>query len=170
MEFGTDPDRLHRLVAAVRTEVQRAKLIVKLSPNVTDVTATAAAAIEGGAEALSLINTLSGMAINVDTWKPMLANRTGGLSGPAIKPVALCMVNRVYSQVAQRANIPIIGMGGIANWRDAVEFFLAGASAVAVGTALFVDPRTPIYICEGLTEYLKQRQLASVRDLIGQLK
>ncbi len=169
LEFGTDPARLGRLVSAVRQDVRRARLIVKLSPNVTDITVTAAAAIEAGADALSLINTLCGMAINVDTFKPMLGNRTGGLSGPAIKPVALYMVHRVYSQVARQAGIPIIGMGGISNWRDAVEFLLAGATAVAVGTALFIDPRTPIHICDGLSEYLKRRKLSSVRELIGQL-
>lgn len=170
LEFGTDPDRLKRLVGAVRRDVGRAKLIVKLSPNVTDVAEMAAAAIEAGADALSVINTLSGMAINVDTWKPMLANRTGGLSGPAIKPVALYMVHRVYTQVARKAGVPIIGMGGISNWRDAVEFFLAGATTVAVGTALFVDHRTPIHICEGLTDYLKRQGLSSVRELIGKVK
>ena len=169
LEFGTDPTRLATLVSAVRSEVQRATLIVKLSPNVTDITVTARAAIEAGAEALSVINTICGMAINVDTFKPMLANRTGGLSGPAIKPIALFMVHRVYSQVARDAGIPIIGMGGISNWRDAVEFFLAGATALAVGTALFVDPRAPIHICEGLTEYLRRKEISSVRELIGRL-
>ena len=107
------------------------------------------------------------MAINTDTWKPMLANRTGGLSGPAIKPVALCMVHEVYAKVACEARIPIIGMGGISNWRDAVEFLLAGATAVAVGTALFVDPRTPIHICDGLRDYLLGRRLTAVHELIG---
>jgi len=170
LEFGTAPDRLAELVSAVRREVRRAKLIVKLSPNVTDITETARAAVDAGADALSVINTLYGMAINTDTWKPMLANRTGGLSGPAIKPVALYMVHRVYSKVARDAGIPIIGMGGIADWRDAVEFFLAGATAVAVGTALFVDPRAPILICEGLSDYLRRRGLHSVRELTGQLQ
>ncbi len=170
LEFGTDPVRLRALVSAVRGCVSRAKLIVKLSPNVTDVTATARAAIEGGADVLSAINTVVGMAINVDTWKPMLANRTGGLSGPAIKPIALNMVHRVYRDVAKDANVPIIGMGGISSWRDAVEFFLAGATAVAVGTALFVEPTTPIRICEGLREYLSKRGMSSVRDLVGKLQ
>ncbi|MEK6800182.1 MAG: dihydroorotate dehydrogenase [Planctomycetota bacterium] len=170
LEFGTDPVRLAKLVSAVRAEVRRAKLIVKLSPNVTDITATAAAAIESGAEVLSIINTLCGMAINVNTWKPMLANRTGGLSGPAIRPVAVFMVHRVHSKVAKAANVPIIGMGGISDWRDAVEFFLAGATAVAVGTALFVDPRTPVHICDGLASYLRTRGLSSVREVIGQLQ
>ncbi len=170
LEFGTDPDRLRRLVDAVRPDVKRAKLIVKLSPNVTNVTELAAAAIDAGADILSAINTLRGMAINVDTWKPILANRTGGLSGPAIKPVALTMVNQVYNQVARDAGVPIIGMGGVSTWRDAVEFFLAGATAIAVGTALFVDPRTPLFICDGLTDYLRNRNLTSIRDLIGRLE
>ncbi len=170
LDFGTDRNRLERLVAAVRPLVKRAKLIVKLSPNVTDITETARGAIDGGAEVLSVINTLQGMAINVDTWKPMLANRTGGLSGPAIKPVALHMVNRVYTQVARDAGVPIIGMGGISDWRDAVEFFLAGATAVAVGTALFVDPATPLHVCDGLAAYLERHGLTSIRELIGRLK
>lgn len=170
LEFGTDPGRLRELVQSVREVVTRARLIVKLSPNVTDITATAAAAIDAGADALSVINTLRGMAINVDTARPMLANRTGGLSGPAIKPVALCMVHHVYAEVARDADVPIIGMGGILNWRDAVEFMLAGATAVAIGTALFVDPRTPIRVCDGLGEYLTRRGLTSAQDLIGRLQ
>jgi dihydroorotate dehydrogenase (NAD+) catalytic subunit len=170
LEFGTDADRLHRLVSAVRPEVRRARLIVKLSPNVTDITETAAAAVDAGVDCLSLINTLQAMAINVDTWEPMLANRTGGLSGPAIKPVALRMVHEVYTRVAREANVPLIGMGGICEWRDAVEFFLAGATAVAVGTALFIDPRIPGQICDGLADYVRQRGLSSARELIGQLK
>jgi len=169
LEFGTDPDRLCRLVAAVRPLVRRARLIVKLSPNVTDIAETARGAVDGGADVLSVINTLRGMAINVDTWKPMLANRAGGLSGPAIKPVALFMVDRVYTQVARDANVPVIAMGGISDWRDAVEFFLTGATAIAVGTTLFVDPHAPARICSGLADYLKQRGLGSVRDLIGRL-
>jgi dihydroorotate dehydrogenase (NAD+) catalytic subunit len=170
LEFGRDPRRLETLVAAVRTEVKRARLIVKLSPNVTDVAETAQGAVAGGADALSVINTLVGMAINVDTWEPMLANRTGGLSGPAIKPVALRMVHQVYTEVAREKGVPLIAMGGITNWRDAVEFLLAGATALAVGTALFVDPRTPLHICEGLCSYLARRGLKSVGELTGQLR
>lgn len=170
MEFGNDPARLAQLVSAVRKDVRRAKLIVKLSPNTSDIAQTARAAVESGAEALSVINTLYGMAVNVNTWKPMLANRTGGLSGPAIKPVALYMVNRVYTQVAKKAGVPIIGMGGIMDWRDAVEFFLVGATAVAVGTALFIDPTSPLRLRDGLVAYLRQRQLTSIRELIGQVR
>jgi dihydroorotate dehydrogenase (NAD+) catalytic subunit len=170
LEFGATPDRLHMLVSAVRKQVRRARLFVKLSPNTADITINARAAIAAGADGLSVINTLYGMAINVNTWKPILANRTGGLSGPAIKPVALYMVHKVYSQVAREAGVPIIGMGGIGDWRDAVEFFLAGASAVAIGTALFVDPRAPIHVCEGLTGYLARRGLHSIRQLVGQVQ
>lgn len=170
MEFGTDRKRLYQLVSAVRERVQRAKLIVKLSPNVTDICETARGAIDGGADALSIINTLTGMAINVETWKPMLANRTGGLSGPAIKPVALAMVDKVYRNVARDVNVPIIGMGGITNWRDAVEFFLAGATAVAVGTALFIDPTIPLRICDDLVAYLQRKKLPSIRALTGKLE
>ncbi len=170
LEFGTDPARLYKLVADVRGAVGRAKLIVKLSPNVTDIVALARAAIDAGADALSLINTLRGMAINVDTRRPMLANVSGGLSGPAVKPVAVFLVHRVYTEVAKNAGVPIIGMGGIADWRDAVEFFLAGASAVAVGTALFVDPRVPVAICKGLVEYLRGKGLTGVGDLVGKMQ
>jgi dihydroorotate dehydrogenase (NAD+) catalytic subunit len=170
LEFGTDGVRLHRFVQAIRPLVKRAKLIVKLSPNVTDITETARAAIDGGAEILSVINTLYGMAINAETRKPILANRTGGLSGPAIKPVALYMVHKVYTEAARKAGVPIIGMGGISNWRDAVEFFLAGATAVAVGTALFVDPAAPIHICDGLAEYLRRHKLSSIRELVGAMQ
>lgn len=167
LEFGTDPARLEKFVRAVRPTVQRAKLIVKLSPNVTDIAACAAAAISGGAEVLSVINTLTGMAINVETKRPMLANRTGGLSGPAIKPVALFMVHRVFSKVAKDAGVPIIGMGGIMDWRDAAEFLLAGASAVAVGTALFIHPDTPARICEGLSDYLRRHGHVRLGDIVG---
>ena len=167
LEFGTDPDRLCDLVATVRREVRNSLLIVKLSPNVTSITATAAAAVEGGADALSLINTLGGMAVNADTGRPILANTSGGLSGPAVKPVALWMVYRVYRDVARDAGVPIIGMGGICNWRDAAEFLLAGASAVAIGTSLFVDPTTPMAIRDGLASYLVDRGYTGTGDLIG---
>jgi dihydroorotate dehydrogenase (NAD+) catalytic subunit len=167
--FGTNPDRLAELVRAVRETVSNGLLIVKLSPNVTDITAPAAAAIEAGADCLSLVNTFVGLAIDIDRWQPRLANGTGGLSGPAIKPLALNLVHRVYESVARDAGVPIIGMGGISTWHDAVEFHLAGATALAVGTALFVDPTSPIRIIDGLRDYLTQRGLASVTELIGQL-
>ena len=170
LEFGTDPQRLGGLVSAVRGEVSRSLLIVKLSPNVTDITATAKAAIEGGADVLSLINTLRGMAINADTQRPILANTCGGLSGPAIKPVALHVVHQVYSTFARQAGVPIIGMGGVRTWRDAVEFLLAGATAVAIGTSLFVDPTTPLTIRDGLVRYLADRGLSGPGELIGKVR
>lgn len=167
LQFGTDARRLRELVKAVRPVVRRGVLIVKLSPNVTDITATARAAIEAGADALSMVNTFAGMAIDIDTWQPELANRSGGLSGPAIKPMAVHLVHRVWQEVARDAGIPIIGMGGITTWQDAVEFILAGAGAVAVGTALFPDPTTPIGLIEGLSRYLSAGGFSSVSDLVG---
>lgn len=168
--FGTDAGLLRTVVEAVRGVVKRGKLIVKLSPNVTDIAPLARAAIDGGAHALSLINTYVGLGIDADHREPLLANVTGGLSGPAIKPLALFNVHRVYREAARAANVPILGMGGIQTTRDAVEFFLAGASAVAVGTALFVDPTIPLKIAAGLSEYLDRHNLNSVSELVGQLK
>ena len=168
--FGTDPVLLRRVTEAVRRALRRARLIVKLSPNVTDIAQMARAAVDGGAQILSLINTYVGLSIDARTWKPMLANVTGGLSGPAIKPLALFNVHRVYRAVARDAGIPIIGMGGIHNTADAVEFFLAGASAVAVGTALFVDPTIPMKIADGLATYVQERGLANASELTGRLE
>lgn len=165
MAFGVNPDS----AALVTQEVKRraeVPVIVKLSPNVTDV-AEIARAVEGaGADAVSLINTLLGMAIDTRTWKPVLGNVTGGLSGPAVKPVALRMV----WQVAQAVNIPVIGMGGICSALDVVEFFLAGASAVQVGTANFSNPRIMNEIADDLCTYLTDRGLTHVNQLVGQLK
>lgn len=169
LEFGTDPGRLEQLTAAVRAAVRRAKLIVKLTPNASDVASLARAAIDGGADILSLINTLRGMAIHAETRKPLLANVTGGLSGPAIKPVALAMVHQVYTRVARDLNVPLVAMGGVRTWQDAVEFHIAGATGVAIGTALFADPRTPVQVCEGLSEYLQRTGIGSIRNLIGSL-
>jgi dihydroorotate dehydrogenase (NAD+) catalytic subunit len=168
--FGTDAVLLKDVVGEVRKVVKRSKLIVKLSPNVTDIAEMARAAIDGGADALSLINTYVGMAIDVHTWKPMIANGTGGYSGPAIKPLAIYNVHRVYREVARSAGIPIIGMGGIHNAHDAIEFFLAGATAIAVGTALFIDPTIPVQIADALPAYLEQRGLSRVSELVGQVR
>jgi len=167
--FGTDPAALGELVRAVRAVVRRATLIVKLSPNVTDVAATARAAVQAGAEVLSLVNTFVGMAVDIEKRRPILANVTGGLSGPAIRPLALHLVHRVYREVAGPADIPIIGMGGVCDWRDAVAFILAGATAVGVGTALFVDPAAPLHIADGLKDYLRRHRIGSVRELVGRL-
>ncbi len=170
LTFGTHPGRLRELTAAVKGVLPAKKLIVKLSPNVEDITATAKAAIDGGAEALSLVNTFTAMAIDIHKRRPRLANGTGGLSGPAIKPIALHLVSRVYRGVARDAGVPIIGMGGIQYWTDAVEFVLAGASAVAIGTALFVDPATPNKIVAGLTEYMEKAGVHRLSDLVGALE
>jgi dihydroorotate dehydrogenase (NAD+) catalytic subunit len=165
MAFGTDPGETRRVVCAVR-EATSLPLIVKLSPNVTDITEFARIAEGEGADALSLINTLLGMAIDISTRQPKLANVVGGLSGPAIHPVALRMVY----QVAKIVKVPLIGMGGIMTADDAVAFFLAGASAVAVGTANFVDPMSPIHILQGIGEYMSVHDMETMSDLIGTLE
>lgn len=165
MAFGVIPET----AAAVTAEVKkRTKLpvIVKLSPNVTDITVIAKAVEAAGADALSLINTLVGMAIDTNTWKPVLGNVVGGLSGPAVKPVALRMV----WQTAQAVSIPVVGMGGISCARDAVEFLLAGAQAVAIGTANFVNPCSMTEIAAELAAYLESRGLDRVGQLVGQMK
>lgn len=170
LTFGTHPGRLRELTAEVKKAMPAKPLIVKLSPNVEDITQTARAAVEGGADTLSLVNTFTAMAIDIHKKRPRLANVTGGLSGPAIKPVAVHMVSRVYRLVAKPAGIPIIGMGGIQTWQDAVEFILAGASAVAVGTALFIDPATPNLICDGLLQYMQRMKVDRLADLVGALE
>jgi dihydroorotate dehydrogenase (NAD+) catalytic subunit len=167
IEFGVDPKVLAGLVEAVRQKVSRATLIVKLSPNVTDIALTARAAVDAGADALSLINTLRGLAIDPWRGKPQLTNVTGGLSGPAIKPVALYMVRRVWEQVAGPRNVPILGLGGVQFIEDVIEFLRAGATAVAVGTANFVDPETGPKLVEGLRDALGRLGCGSPRDLVG---
>jgi dihydroorotate dehydrogenase (NAD+) catalytic subunit len=141
-------------------------LIVKLSPNVTDITEIAKAVEGQGADSVSLVNTFLGMAIDAESRTPLLSTITGGLSGPAIKPIALRMVWQVYNAV----EIPVMGMGGIMNANDAIEFMLAGASAVQVGTAIFKDPFIPLQVINGIQEYLERHNLESVTDLIGALK
>ena len=164
MSFGVDATLAHQLVKAVRTRTHL-PLLVKLSPNVTDITVIARAIEDAGADALSAINTLLGMAINAETRAPELANITGGLSGPAIKPVALRLVWEVYKSVS----IPIVGMGGIINSTDALEFFIAGASAVAIGTANFVNPKASLEVIEGLCSYLEKTDIKSINELVGSL-
>ncbi|MBR2215205.1 MAG: dihydroorotate dehydrogenase [Selenomonadaceae bacterium] len=163
--FGTDPKSLAAVVEAAKRRTKK-PVILKLSPNVTDIVLMAKVAEDAGADALSLINTLMGMAIDIETWRPVLGNITGGLSGPCVKPVALRMV----WQVAQAVKIPVIGMGGITTWQDAVEFFLAGANAVAVGTANFVEPSVTEKIVDGLGGYLKAKGISSIDELVGRLK
>jgi dihydroorotate dehydrogenase (NAD+) catalytic subunit len=170
LTFGTHPGRLKELTHEVKKALPDKPLIVKLSPNVEDITLTAKAAIEGGAQMLSLVNTFTAMSVDIWKKRSRLANVTGGLSGPAIKPIAIHLVSRVYRNVAKSAGVPIIGMGGIQYWQDAVEFILAGASAVAIGTALFVDPNTAVTICEGLVKYLEKMKVDRLTDLIGALQ
>lgn len=163
--FGTDPKSAHAVVSAVRSATIK-PLIIKLSPNVTDIVEMALACEEAEADALSLINTITGMAIDVKTRRPALANVTGGLSGPAIKPVALRMV----WQVSRSVNIPIIGIGGITTATDVVEFLLAGATAVQVGTANFMSPSASQRIAEDLEKYLRENGIKDVKELIGALQ
>ncbi|MCR5439032.1 MAG: dihydroorotate dehydrogenase, partial [Selenomonas sp.] len=163
--FGTDPKAAAAVVREAKKHTKK-PIILKLSPNVTDIVTMAKACEDAGADILSLINTLMGMEIDIHTHKPTLGNITGGLSGPCIKPVALRMV----WQVAQAVKVPIIGMGGISCWEDAVEFFLAGASAVAVGTANFADPAVTMKICDGLNDYLAKRNLDSIQDIVGKVQ
>ena len=160
--FGTCPESAAEVVRAVKANTSK-PVITKLSPNVTDIVEMALAAQEAGTDALSLINTLIGMKIDINRKKPVLGNVMGGLSGPAVKPVAVRMVY----QVAQKVSVPIIGMGGIMNAEDAIEFFLAGASAVAVGTANFRDPRLAETICEGILSHLDRNGFRSLQDIIG---
>jgi dihydroorotate dehydrogenase (NAD+) catalytic subunit len=170
LTFGTHPGRLKELTAMVKKVLPNKPLIVKLSPNVEDITQMARATIDGGADILSMINTFTAMAIDFHKKRPRLANITGGLSGPAIKPIALHMVSRVYRTVAKSTGVPIIGMGGIQLWSDAIEFLLAGASAVGVGTALFIDPSAPNKILLGINEYMKENRIDNLQELIGALQ
>jgi len=165
MAFGTSCAPAAAVTAAVRAATKR-PLIVKLSPNVTDITEIARAVEDAGADGVSLVNTLLGMAIDAETRRPKLTRVVGGLSGPAIKPVALRMV----WQVARAVSVPVIGVGGIMTGEDAVEFLLAGASAVQVGTANFVDPTSTMRVLDGLTEYCARHGVARVSDLIGALE
>ncbi len=165
MTFGTDPDQAALVTSELRTRTKR-PLIVKLTPNVTDISVIARAVADAGADAVSLINTLLGMAIDAKRRRPKLARVVGGLSGPAIKPVALRMVWEVHNAV----DVPIIGMGGISNGEDAIEFMLAGATAVAVGAANFVDPLASLHVLEGMVAYCKENGVSQVSELIGALE
>ena len=163
--FGQNPRMVEEITATLKKYAKQ-PLIMKLSPNVTDITETARAAEAGGADAISLINTLTGMKIDIHRQKFVLANKTGGLSGPAIKPVAVRMVY----QTAQVVKVPIIGMGGISNAEDALEFIMAGASAVAVGTANFRNPYTTVEVVDGIQAYMQQHGVEDINTLIGCVK
>ena len=165
MAFGVTAKGASEVVKAVR-DVYKKTLIVKLSPNVTDITEIARAAEDAGADSVSLINTLLGMAINAEKRKPVLSTITGGMSGAAVKPIALRMV----WQVAKAVKIPVIGLGGIMNWRDAVEFMLAGATAIQIGTANFIDPAITVKVAEGINDYLERHGYSSVKEIIGALE
>lgn len=165
MAFGTCAASAEDVVKAVRKAYPK-HMMVKLSPNVTDIAEIARAVEFAGADSVSLINTLLGMAINAKTRKPLLSTVTGGLSGPCVKPVALRMV----WQVAKAVHIPVVGLGGIMNATDAIEFFLAGASAIQIGTANFIDPTTTIKVLEGINQYLDENKYDSINDIIGALE
>lgn len=162
MHFGTDPKSAEEVIHVVKQETDL-PVIAKLSPNVTDIKEMALAVARGGADAVSLINTLLGMKIDIEHHRPVLANTFGGLSGPAVRPVAVRMV----WEVAQVIDLPIIGMGGIITWQDAVEFLLAGASAVSIGTGNFINPRAPLEVLEGINNYCIKHGFSSVRELVG---
>lgn len=163
--FGTSAKSVENITKQVKA-VSEQPLMIKLTPNVTDITETAAAAEAGGADAVSLINTLTGMKIDINTRRPILKNNTGGMSGAAVFPVALRMV----WQVANRVKIPVVGMGGITKWQDAVEMLLAGASAVQIGTANFTDAYTPLKVIAGINEYLDEHGEKSVSDIVGKVQ
>ena len=165
MAFGTTCTGVESVVSAVRKAYSKT-LIVKLSPNVTNIAEIAQAAEASGADSVSLINTLMGMAIDAEKMKPLLSTVTGGLSGPCVKPVALRMV----WQVAKAVKIPVVGLGGIMNATDAIEFFLAGATAIEIGTANFIDPSVTVKVAEGINDYLERHGFKSVKEIIGALK
>ncbi len=165
MAFGVTPNGAAEVVSAVRKAYDKT-LIVKLSPNVTNIAEIARAVEDAGADSVSLINTLLGMAIDAEKRRPILSTITGGMSGAAVKPIALRMV----WQVAQAVNIPVIGLGGIMNWRDAVEFLLAGATAIQIGTANFIDPAITVKVAQGIDDYLNRHGFTSVKDIIGGLE
>lgn len=165
LAFGTDPEITREVVRRIR-ETTKKPLIVKLTPNVTDITAVAQAAVEGGADALSLINTVLGMALDIQTRRPLLARGIGGLSGPAIKPIALA---KLY-QTVRAVSVPLIGIGGIMTWQDALEFMIVGATAVQAGTLHFVDPRGAVKIIEGLETYCSEKGIADISSIRGSLE
>jgi dihydroorotate dehydrogenase (NAD+) catalytic subunit len=171
-EFGVDAGALKELITAVRSTLAAKGLLVKLSPIAVgtpgvNMTSIARAAIDAGAQGLCIANTVPAMAIDVETRRPRLANVTGGLSGPAVHPIAVKLVHDVYRGVARDAGVPIIGIGGVLRWEDAAEFVLAGASAVEIGTALFADPRSPLRITDGLARWVRRQGAAGLGELVG---
>ncbi len=169
ISFGKEPEQVTEITSAVKRAAGEKILMVKLSPTVTDISVIAQAAVDAGADALSLVNTFTAMVIDIETRKPVLANKTGGLSGPAIKPIAVYLVNKVYNQVTKDRGIPILGMGGIRNASDAIEYIIAGATAVAVGTANFVEPGCAAKIIEGIKKYCTRNNITNIKELVGSL-
>lgn len=168
--FGTDPALVKQITCEVKKVVRDKILIVKLTPSVTDISAIARVAVDCGADALSLVNTFTAMVIDIESQKPVLSNRTGGLSGPAIKPIAVYLVNKVYNEVAKPAGVPIIGGGGIRTASDAIEFIIAGATAVTIGTAGFIYPDCAVKIIDGIKNYCVRHNISAISGLIGSLK
>jgi dihydroorotate dehydrogenase (NAD+) catalytic subunit len=169
ISFGTDPAAIKKITSEVKAVCSGKPLIVKLTPTVTDISITAQAAVDGGADAISLVNTFTAMVIDIEKRKPVLANKTGGLSGPAIKPIAVYLVNKVYNEVAKDAGVPIMGLGGIRTVGDVIEFMLAGASVVCVGTASFSEPAICQYLINRLKQYCRKQNIGQVSQLTGAL-
>jgi len=170
VSFGTDAAQITKITKVIKEASGNKVLMVKLAPAVTDISVMAQAAVDAGADALSLINTFTAMVIDVESRKPILANRTGGLSGPAIKPIAVYLVNKVYNDVTKASGIPILGMGGIRTASDAIEFILAGASAVGIGTANFIEPDCSVKIIDGIKQYCARNKTENIKELIGSLE
>jgi len=169
-EFGSSPALTREVVTAVRAVARHCKLFAKLSPTAPELPLIARAAIEAGIDGLTISNTIPAMAIDVHTRKPRLANTTGGLSGPALHPVAVRLVYEIYRKVCKETGTPIMGVGGITRWEDAAEFILAGASAVQVGAALFADPRAPLSIIRGLEKWVRAQGCTNIQELVGSVK
>jgi len=169
ISFGTEPEQAAEITSAAKRACGDKILMVKLAPTVTDISTTARAAIQGGADALSLVNTFTAMVIDIHTRKAVLAHKTGGLSGPAIRPIAVYLVNKVYNEAAKGCGIPILGLGGIRTGSDAIEFIIAGASAVAVGTSNFIEPSCSLEIVEGIRQYCVENDISNIRELTGSL-
>lgn len=167
--FGSDPASLREVLIAVRAAVNGSKLFVKLAPDMVDPIAMSATAIECGADALVLCNTMPAMAIDVQTRRPRLSRGQGGLSGPAIHPIVVRIVHDVYAAVTRSAGVPIIGLGGVMSWEDAAELILAGATAVGMGTALFVDPKSPLRVVRGLDRWARDQGVTQISQLVGQV-
>jgi dihydroorotate dehydrogenase (NAD+) catalytic subunit len=169
ISFGTDPEQVKDVTSAVKKVCGGKILMIKLAPAVTNISEIAQAAVEAGADALSLVNTFTAMVIDIESCKPVLANRTGGLSGPAIKPIAVYLVNKIYNEVTKKRGIPILGMGGIRTASDAIEFIIAGASAVGIGTANFIEPDCSVKIIDGLKKYCQAHNIKNIKELVGSL-